>query len=98
MYHFATFHLMSNWLFSFPLQETPPPFKVPLKPAEILCQCNSCFALNSYTGKEQQMSSIPLQRIQTPGALENCCPDKELLLGLKCFLASIYVFLTLKII
>lgn len=31
-HHFAAFHSMSNWLFSFCLQETPPPFKVPLNP------------------------------------------------------------------
>lgn len=28
-YHFTMFHLMSNWLFSFCLQEAPPPFKSP---------------------------------------------------------------------
>lgn len=91
---------MSNWLFSFPLQETPPPFKVPLKPVEILSQCNSCLGLHSHRGKEQLTSSVPLQGIQIPGALEDCCPDKEFLLGknTSCFLASIYVFLSLKVI
>lgn len=82
-YHFAMFHLMLNCLFSFPLQETPPPFEVPLKPVEILSQCNSCLGLPSYTGKEQQTSSVPLQEIQIPSPLENCSPDKEFLLGKK---------------
>lgn len=78
------FDLMSNWLFSFCLQETPPPFKVPLNPVDNLSQYGSCLALNSYTGKENRTFSVLLKRIWIPGALENRCPEKEgFPLGLK---------------